>query len=289
MRQSSVCPLLAVPLLLLAAAPAAAQAAGDIHAVDFRNFVYHPSCADFEASSEPKVPIRVTGGRFEAAAGSDLEGLFFEVDREILYGDLTGDGRDEAVVRSLCSTGGTGRFDEGFVYGLKDGKPALLGRLQGGDRAAGGVRCVRVEDGALLVERVGNASGAARGVDFIDTETWKLQGGRLAETGKAVRRPLGSAAGAQPIRFAKGTSAGTVAGTTTGVATYVLQAREGQTMSVRLTSPQKNAAFEILIDDYTVSCRTTEWSGELPATGTYRLSVLATHGRATYELTVGIR
>jgi hypothetical protein len=95
--------------------------------------------------------------------------------------------------------------------------------------------------------------------------------------------------GARPIRFAKGTSAGTVTGITNGIDTYVLQAREGQTMTVRLTSPQKNAAFEIVLDDYTVTCRTTEWTGKLPASGTYRLSVLATRGSASYEMTVGIR
>ena len=139
------------------------------------------------------------------------------------------------------------------------------------------------------MERTGNESGAAIGIDFIDTETWKLQDGRLVEIGKAVHRPLGSTAGAKPIRFAKGTSSGTVTGTTSGIEQYVLQAREGQTMTVRLTSPQKNAAFEILLDDYTVTCRTTEWSGKLPGSGIYRFSVLATRGSASYEMTVGIR
>ena len=258
-----------------------------MHAVDFRNFVYHPSCADFESSDEAKVPVRVSGGRFEASPGTDLEGTYFEV-VEVLYGDLTGDGSDEAIVRTMCSTGGTGRFDEGFVYGMKDGKPVLLGRIPGGDRASGGVRCVRVEGGALKVERTGNETGAALGVDFIDTETWKLQGGKLAETGTAVHRAIGSTQGAKPIRFAKGTSSGKVQGTTSGTDTYVLQAREGQTMTVRLTAPQKNAAFEIMIDDYTVTCRTTEWSGELSG-GTYRIFVLATKGSASYELSVGIR
>jgi hypothetical protein len=275
-------------LALICAVPAAAFAAGDARSIDFRNFVYQPSCADFESATEAKVPVRVSGGRFEASPGSDLEGLYFEVG-EVLYGDLTGDGRDEAVVRTLCSTGGTGRFDEGFVYGMKDGKPVLLGRLPGGDRASGGIRCVRVEAGTLQVERTGNATGAAQGLDFIDTETWKLQGGKLAEVGKPVRRQIGSTQGAKPIRFAKGASTGTVQGTTKSGDQYVLSAREGQTMTVRLTSPQKNAAFEILIDDYTVTCRTTEWTGELPATGTYRLFVLATQGSTSYELSVGIR
>lgn len=274
-------------LSLSCALTAAAYAAGDVHSVDFRNFVYQPSCADFE-SEEAKVPVRVSGGRFEASPGTDLEGTYFEVG-EIVYGDLIGDGHDEAIVRTMCSTGGTGRFDEGFIYGMKDGKPVLLGRIPGGDRASGGVRCVRVEDGALKVERTGNETGAALGVDFIDTETWKLQGGKLTETGTAVHRPIGSTQVAKPIRFAKGASSGTVRGTTSGTDTYVLQAREGQTMTVHLTAPQKNAAFEIMIDDYTVTCRTTEWSGELPTTGTYRIFVLATKGSASYELSVGIR
>jgi hypothetical protein len=54
-------------LALAAMLPGAAWAAEDVHAVDFRNFVYQPSCADFEAQEEAKVPVRVTCGRFEAA------------------------------------------------------------------------------------------------------------------------------------------------------------------------------------------------------------------------------
>lgn len=268
--------------LLLAAAPAA-----DIHRTDFRSFTYLPSCADFE-SSEARVPVTVAGGRFEGKAGTDLEGTYFEV-QQVLYGDLNGDGRDEAVVRTLCNTGGTGQFDEGFVYGMKDGKPALLGRIPGGDRASGGVRCVRFEDGALKVERAGNDSGAARGIDFVDTETWKLQSGHLAESGQAVHRRLTPDKPARPIRFAKGKSSGTVTGKTSGIDEYSLGAGEGQTMTLRLTSPDGNAAFEVMLDDYTLTCRTTEWTGELPASGQYRVYVLATKGTASYTLKVEIR
>jgi hypothetical protein len=275
--------------LLALAVPAGVLAADDVHSVDFRNFTYTPACADFEAApGEAKNPIRVAGGRFEARPGTDLEGTYFEV-TDVTYGDLTGDGHDEAIVQTMCSTGGTGRFDEGFVYGMKDGKPVLLGEIPGGDRASGGVRCVRVEDGALQVERTGNESGAARGVDFIDTETWKVQNGKLAESGKAVRRKAGTSEAAKPIRFAKGTSSGKVQGTTTSIDTYVLQAREGQTMNVHLTSPGKNAAFEITLDDYSVTCRTTDWTGELPSSGQFLISVIATKGRASYEMTVEIK
>lgn len=267
--------------------PGAAFAAGEPQ-VDFRNFVYLPSCADFE-SQEATVPVRVTDGLFEGKPGTNFEELYFQVS-EILQGDLTGDGRAETVVQTMCSTGGTGRFDEGFVFGTKEGKPVLLGRIPGGDRASGSVRCVRIEEGALKVERLGNESGAARGIDFIDTETWKVQGGGLAEVGKAVRRRLGPIERAKPIRFARGASSGTVKGTTSGAEDYVLQAREGQTMTVRLTSsPKAAAAFEIMMDDYTQACQGTEWTGELLVTGSYRITVVATKGSASYELNVGIR
>lgn len=250
-------------------------------AIDFQSFTYYPSCADFESSGEARVPIRVAGGKF---TGDD--GTYFEV-REVLHGDLTGDGQDEAVVRTVCNTGGTGWFDEGFVYGMKDGKAVLLGRIPGGDRASGGVRCVRFEDGTLKVERTGNDSGAARGIDFVDTETWRLRDGRLEETGKSARRRLGGAA--RPIRFEKGKSSGRVTGKTGGADAWALRAREGQTMTVRISSPDGNAAFEIMTGDYTVACRGTEWSGELPSSGEYRITVLATRGTADYSLEVAIR
>ncbi len=269
-------------LLLAGTAPVS-----DIHKVDFRNFTYRPACADFE-SREPNTPLQVAGGTFEGKAGSDFEGTYFEV-QEVLYGDLNGDGKDEAVVRTICNTGGTGQFDEGFVFGMKDGKPALLGRLPGGDRASGGVRCIRFENGALKAERVGNETGAARGIDFVDTETWKLQAGRFEESGRPSQRLLAPERPAKPIRFEKGRSSGVVTGKTAGIDEFSLGAREGQTMTVRLTSPEKNAVFEIMIDDYTVTCRTAEWTGELPATGNYRLFVLSTKGTASYTLEVGIR
>lgn len=268
--------------------PGAAFAADEPQPVDFRNFVYHPACADFE-SGHAKVPVRVTDGRFEAEPGSDLEGLSFEVG-EVLQGNLVGDERPEAVVRTLCSTGGTGQFDEGFVFGTINGSPVLLGRIPGGDRASGGVRCIRIKERTVTVERLGNDTGAARGIDFIETETWKVRDGLLTKIGPAVRRQLGSLKAAKPIRFARRASSATVKGTTSEAQDYVLQGREGQTMTVRLTStPEGSAAFEILIDDYTVACQGTEWTGELPSTGTYRITVLATDGSASYELNVGIR
>jgi hypothetical protein len=278
-------PALLVFFFLAMPAMSAMPAKADLHQVDFRSFTYYPSCADFE-SEQAKVPVQVSGGKFEGKAGTDLEGTYFEV-REVLYGDLDGDGHDEALVRTLCNTGGTGEFDEGFVYGSKDGKPVLLGRIQGGDRASGGVRCARFENGTLQIERLGNDSGAASGVDLVDTETWDIQGAGLAQVGQPVPRRFGAMASAKPVRFAKGATSAVMKGTASGIVEYELRAREGQTMSVRISG--KNVAFEIMLDDYTVACRGTSWSGELPGTGDYRISVIPVKGSTSYELTVSIR
>lgn len=148
---------------------------------------------------------------------------------------------------------------------------------------------MRFERGTLKVERIGNDTGAARGIDFVDIETWKVHEGRLTESGEPAHRRLGPVEKARPVRFDKGASSAILTGRTAGAEEYALQAKYGQTMTARITSPQKNAAFEIMIDDYMFVCRTTEWKGELPMTGNYRITVLATEGTASYEMSVEIR
>jgi hypothetical protein len=279
----------AVVLGLLISAPLPAAPAGPspngIHAVDFRNFTFFPSCANFESEGEPKIPVKAVDGMLQGAAG-DLQDVTFEV-REVVYGDLTGDGKDEAVVMTLCSTGGSGWFDEGLVYTMKAGRATLAGRLPGGDRAAGSVRCARVEEGALKAERVGNDVGSALGIEFVDTETWRLQGGLLVEAGEPVRRRLHTGK-AQPVRFEKGATSAAVRGKTATAGEYVLRARDGQTMTVGITAKDKNAAFEIMLDDATLACRTTKWTGKT-SFGEYRITVVATRGTADYVLHVSIR
>jgi hypothetical protein len=277
----------AAAILLLAALTAnPSPPPPDIHAVDFRNFTYFPSCADFE-SVEAKVPVETVGGKLAAKPGGPLEGGSFEV-QEVVYGDLTGDGRDETLVRTMCNSGGSGLFDEGFVYTMKGGKPALAGRLQGGDRAVGAVRCARIAGGALEVERIGNDTGTALGVEFVDLETWRLRGKDLERVGSPVRRQLRGGK-AEVIRFAQGASSAVVHGRVAqpdGHTEYALRARSGQTLHAKITG---KAAFEIMLDDFTLACRTVDWKGPLPASGEYRVFVVAPRGPATYDLTVAIQ
>jgi hypothetical protein len=77
---------------------------------------------------------------------------------------------------------------------------------------------------------------------------------------------------------------------------YLLGARAGQSMSVRITSLERNAVFTVYRPGGQRALAGTEegkdavrWSGRLPATGDYEILVGGTRGNASYTLTVSIR
>lgn len=77
--------------------------------------------------------------------------------------------------------------------------------------------------------------------------------------------------------------------------TYVLYAKAGQTMSVSVTAPENNAAFVIYqpnrktLSNAGEGDDATQWTGQLPAKGEYRIVVGGTRGNAEYSLTVEIQ
>lgn len=85
--------------------------------------------------------------------------------------DATGDGEDEAVVILKVETGGSAIPQIVHVFTWKDGKPELIWPFRTGDRADGGLKDIRVENGLLVVELYGQDR-------FIlgQTETGKITG-----------------------------------------------------------------------------------------------------------------
>ncbi|HEX8161580.1 MAG TPA: hypothetical protein VF538_06885 [Pyrinomonadaceae bacterium] len=71
--------------------------------------------------------VKVRGGKFdERHVRTDMGFFYFRV-ADIIYGDLTGDGRDEAVVTTIYgSNSGTFYLTNVYVYTLKNGSPVLL-------------------------------------------------------------------------------------------------------------------------------------------------------------------
>ena len=160
-------------------APGSREArSADIRSVDFKNFAYRPSCTN-------KL-VRVKEGKYEVHRPP--ERLLFRV-VEVVYGDLTGDGRDEAVVTTYCDTGGSGGFSEGYVYTMRGRRAAMIVRLKGGDRALGGIHMVSVVNGTLVVARLApeTPEGPACCPKYIETSTYQLKGRQLVQEGTRER------------------------------------------------------------------------------------------------------
>jgi len=130
-------------------------AANDIRQVDFQNFAFRPSCLRHTGTpdqveqwqlSGAGESIIVTNGVFQSDTSATQ--MDFRVSK-VVYGDLTGDGNKEAIVTTVCNTGGSEIFSEGFIYGMVDGQPRVLAVISGGDRADGGILSATVEQGLL--------------------------------------------------------------------------------------------------------------------------------------------
>ncbi|HKS28815.1 MAG TPA: hypothetical protein VJS44_13405 [Pyrinomonadaceae bacterium] len=72
---------------------------------------------------------------------------------------------------------------------------------------------------------------------------------------------------------------------------YILRAGQGQTMTLRITSTEDNAVFDVVPPGggQPLASEQMEWTGELPTTGDYTIVVGGTRGNATYSLQVTIR
>jgi hypothetical protein len=100
------------------------------------------------------------------------------------------------------------------------------------------------------------------------------------------------------IKFAKGRNSTAInnAVLREDVDQYIVGAKAGQKMTVKITSVEGNASFQIskpgnggMLPGAGFDDDVTKWSGELPETGDYTIEVAPTRGNATYRLTVEIR
>jgi len=70
----------------------------------------------------------------------------------VTYGDLDGDGVEEAVAALNYSTGGTQNWDYLYVFKLEGGQPHLLARMQAGSHGYGGLVGAFVRNQLLIVD-----------------------------------------------------------------------------------------------------------------------------------------
>jgi len=148
---------------------------------DFKNFTYplprgwqNPDGTDLTLTDGKRVPI----SKFINEDMEDEEKAEARAMRRIgmsyvttRYLDLTGDGQDEAIVILKVETTGNAIPQLVYVYEWKDGKPELIWNFRTGDRADGGLKDLRVENGEIVIELYGQDR-------FLlgETETSKITG-----------------------------------------------------------------------------------------------------------------
>lgn len=137
--------------------------------------------ADFKNFSYPKLPtgkcsleeIHMKDGKYKAPEEwapdrTSSVGCWAVTLDQVDYGDVTGDGIEEAIVTLYAEMGGTESSQDVYIYTSQGGEPVLLWKFATGDRADGGRRRIAAENGALVIELFG--VGTMIGKDLYDTE-----------------------------------------------------------------------------------------------------------------------
>lgn len=149
--------------------------------VDFKNFTYplprgwhHPDGDEIVLENgrlQPKIRDVHEDMSPEDKAAARAErriGMSYVTTK---YFDIDDDGLDEAAVILKIETGGTAIPQLVYLYTWKDDKPELIWNFRTGDRADGGLKDIRIENGETIVELYGQDR-------FIlgQTETGKITG-----------------------------------------------------------------------------------------------------------------
>jgi hypothetical protein len=99
------------------------------------------------------------------------------------------------------------------------------------------------------------------------------------------------------VKFARGKSSATLSGSVVrgDRDTYIVGARAEQMMTVRITSLEKNAVFQVMgpdgeyLQDAGEEDDATLATNTLPFSGDYKIIVGGTRGNASYKLTISIK
>lgn len=239
MRTSLGAVVMLAATLVLSPVADAAQKIDSVRDVDLLNRAYAETMCAEEGKS-----ITIKNGIYEQTAEDDR--AYFKV-LEVVYGDLTGDGADEVVVLTICTTGGTGQFSDGLVYAVRSGELVLLTTLGVGDRADGGIHGVTIDNGNLRVDRYGaGENGGAFCPQVVESQPFRWNGKEFIAKGRAERRSYIDASnmdGASPqrIEFRRNTSGAVLVGLTTAGDAFLLGARKGQKLVLQFETDDSTA------------------------------------------------
>jgi hypothetical protein len=138
-----------------------------IRSVDFSNFTY-PWTTDLAVPGSSKKTFTLKDGG--SPEKSDEVGMSL---LSLGYGDLTGDGTEEAIVVLAVSTNGSAIPHAVYIYTLENKQPKPLWAFSTGDRADGGLRNIYSDQGDLVVELYGK--GKVLGTDLYADDGSRAQ------------------------------------------------------------------------------------------------------------------
>jgi hypothetical protein len=169
----------------------------DIRKVDFLNLTYPSSlCSQEYGRQGIGKKVRVRDGEFKN------KNVYFAVaGNKIIYADMTGDGREDAIVPVDCGAM-TANFalSEVYIYTIRDGRATLLAEINDKDMERDYRRYypdaesywgvnengLKVKEGNLEIDVL--ADGPHASPQYIVTLEYRLDGGALRLIGKPQRR-----------------------------------------------------------------------------------------------------
>ena len=124
-----------------------------VRAVDFSNFKYPGSRGHF-----PTVEYETEGFTLRRGRSEETPKQYGMRLMEVSYGDVTGDGVEEAIIVLGVETEGSAGVSHVYIYTPESGRPKFLWGFESGDRAWGGLKRVYAEGGGLVVELYGRGT-----------------------------------------------------------------------------------------------------------------------------------
>ena len=149
-----------------------------IRSIDFKNFTY-PVCMDIAVLSTAR-STSLKGGELEVGDLRKHEEPVNIALSNVSYYDLTGDGKEEAIVSLTYLLYPHGAAGCTFIYRLKRGRPQLVWRHSFGGGSFGGLRKLAVETGNLRVEEyLHSEADAYCCAEKFNRSFYRWQGGRF--------------------------------------------------------------------------------------------------------------
>ncbi len=172
--------------------PVTADAPADIRAVDFGEVAPPGSACAEGLRFTPPAAIPVANGRSTVLDIGRYTRL--EVDPNVAYGDLDGDGDDEAVVHVVCGYGANGAEDTVHVWTQRGGRTVHVASLTEPPRSVTGPLRPALDDIAVDGRRIEVTWTRYADDDpnccpsELTTVTYELDGGTLDRVGTPISR-----------------------------------------------------------------------------------------------------